>query len=852
MLLQNYDSKESILENVSSKTFNALRELKSWFYPYIYNPLSIERLNTHIVSYFPLFKDTFGLPTHASTSLFLSTPAKEDYEKIKQKIENDDSQNNYIFHIQTKETLMENIKLDASLHLKLGIQNKKTEAYDHATASFIAKNSYSYLDKGVTNFYKVDTYYHHWQLKDNILLDPINKKDIAFINNTKILSLDTTSNKVSELCDFRHKIVNFDINENYIVACGYRVMSSYPREYTSLFFNKFDQPLGRPSERISSKSSLGKQIFFISSDEENKHYMACTKEDIDRGTINKGVIFVHNRKTGITYEFSVGSYMNNTAKILDSTYINDSEKENFLLTADLKVLVTNNDGSLYYLAFSNLDFEIIKIKMLIAGGNFSYESLNNIAISDTSSHVVITTDSNYFMSFSMKQLIESLQNTTKSNSTEFVLSNTIHYASSGSFAMNAIFLKKSAKVMVSYQNGRIHIVDLSNSGIQNIILPFREFEEAIRNVVVDSKNNIYISQSSGAVHIYTNEQLLADSNSALNIVVSHNQLNFPKTSYLHHLVDTKISSEELDPIDNEYGFIKHKIAPYLTTSYDLYNTYAWLKDRNNVINREKTSEYAHTLSAIFLDCVQDDNEHTLKIVDHNTFYNLELGLSLQSKLRNEIYEQLFELERLVMLEKDNLYVGILRENEVKINRYYNSIAKLYPETYARIMNMCDCDLTQLLPFDKIMTRSYTPYKYDLNQYAKLDILKRDSTLFKAYRGKFPNKNKNLVINKPDFPKDYIISDKIKIESKCYEELIVDTQNERESIEFKKSSFGEKLGEYEDYQFSILNAFKSVKMDKKHRFEDRPNNKITGMSIRLIDHEEQLVVGTSTGIYTIPI
>ncbi len=46
---------------------------------------------------------------------------------------------------------MENIKLDSSLHLKLGIQNEKLK-HMTTTASFMAKNSYSYLDKGVTNF----------------------------------------------------------------------------------------------------------------------------------------------------------------------------------------------------------------------------------------------------------------------------------------------------------------------------------------------------------------------------------------------------------------------------------------------------------------------------------------------------------------------------------------------------------------------------------------------------------------------------------------------------------------------------------------------------------------------------
>ena len=151
-----------------------------------------------------------------------------------------------------------------------------------------------------------------------------------------------------------------------------------------------------------------------------------------------------------------------------------------------------------------------------------------------------------------------------------------------------------------------------------------------------------------------------------------------------------------------------------------------------------------------------------------------------------------------------------------------------------------------------MTRSYTPYQYDLHQYAKLEILKRDYLLYKIYKQKFPANNGNFIINNPSLPKDYHPPEKVKIESKSYEELIVSTQKEPENVLSKKNSFGEEIGEYEDYQFCILNAFKSVNMDKKSKYEDNPNNKITGMCIREVNSEEQLVVGTSSGIYTIPI
>lgn len=806
MLIPNYSFNHDISKRLSAEDISTFKKLKSWFYPYMYNYDDIRRLNDSLIELCPLHNEIQEFPTHTSNSADLSTPQFEDFQKIKQKIDADDSNNNYVFHIQTKEALMENIKVDAEQHASQRVDDKKTHLYDHETSSFIDNNCYSYLSSGISTFYKVDTYYHHWQLKDNVLVDPGDNQQVAFINNTKIMSLNTLSNEVVELCNFKHKVVNFDISEDYIVACGYRVMSSYPNEYHGLFFHGLDLASKHHHNQIRLMSPSGRENLYVPTDQDRKHYVAYYGDETDVHSLDKGIVFVHDRHTGMTYEFSMGLYMNNTARIVDFP----TNSEHYFLNADLKVLVTNNDGCLYYLAFSNSYFEIVKVKLAIPNNTVSNESLNNIAVNDPMTDVVITSDSNVFMSFKISDLCSSLQTMDLGKDPYIKLATNTHFAPSGSFAMSAVFLKDSSRVVVSYQNGRVHVLDLNDLSNVNIVLPFRTFEESIRNVVVDSKNNIYICQNSGAVHVYLAEQLSADT-------TNHIQLNFPNTSYLHNLAG----------MDEENTTIKQKLTPYVSTSCDIYNAHAWIRDRNRVVHNEKTASNAHTLSSIFLDTIQQDSTST----------------SLESKLRNEMYGQLFELERLVMLERKNLYAGLLLESEVKINKYINFIAGSFPKTFIRIMSMYGCDLTKVLPFDKIMTRSYIPYKYNLDQCAMLSVLKRDSFLFELYR----QLDKRIVFQTPRLPENYDVSNKSKTECDKFGLLIWNSLHK---------SCGDNLDdecvEYEKYTKCILMAFRNGSSDKNHQLDDHPNNKITGLAVRNVNNEEQLVVGTSSGIYTIPI
>ncbi|CAI8502324.1 unnamed protein product [Hanseniaspora opuntiae] len=806
MLLQNYMANHDISKRLSEEDIPTFKKLKSWVYPYMYNYDDIKRLNDSLIELCPLHDEIQEFPTHTVKSLDLSTPQFEDFQKIQQKIDLDDSNNNYVFHIQTKETLMENIKVDARQHARQSVDDKKTRLYDHETSSFINNDCYSYLDSGTSSFFKVDTYYHHWQLKDNVLVDSGDSQHISFINNTKIMSLDTLSNEVIELCNFKHKIVNFDISEDFIVACGYRVMSSYPNEYHGLFFHDFDVSSEDHHNQIRLTSPSGRENLYVPTDRDQKHYVACYGDETNVHSLDKGIVFVHDRHTGMTYEFSMGLYMNNTARIVDFP----TNSEHYLLNADLKVLVTNNDGCLYYLAFSHSYFEIVKVKLAIPNNTVSNESLNNIAVNDTMTDVVITSDSNVFMSFKISALCSSLQTIDLGREPYIKLATEIHFAPSGSFAMSAVFLKDSSRVVVSYQNGRVHVLNLTDRSSVNLVLPFRTFEESIRNVVVDSKNNIYICQNSGTVHVYLAEQLSADT-------TNHIQLNFPNTSYLHNLAS----------MDEENTIIKQKITPYVSTSSDIYNAHAWISDRNRVVHHEKTASNAHTLSSIFLDSIQQESSST----------------SLESKLRNEMYGQLFELERLVMLEKKNLYAGLLMESEVKVNKYFNFIAGFFPRTFWRIMSMHGNDLTRVLPFDKIMTRSYIPYKYNLDQYAMLSVLKRDSFLFERYK----QQDCKIVFQTPKVPEDYVVSNKSKMECDKFDLLIRNSLNKT-----KHELSDDENAEYETYTKCILNAFRNGSLDKNHKLDDHPNNKITGMAIRIVNNEEQLVVGTSSGIYTIPI
>lgn len=812
MLIQNYNPDHYISRNLSTKDISTFKQLKSWFYPYMYNHDEIKRLNDSIIDLCPLRNEIQEFPTHTSSNL--NTPQVNDFQKIKQKIDIDDSNNNYVFHIQTKETLMENIRIDSEYHSSQSFEDKRTLLYDHATSSFINNNCYSYLNTGISSFFNVDTYYHHWQLKDNVLVDPVNSQHIAFINNTKVMSLNTLTNEVVELCNFKHKIVNFDINKNFIVACGYRVMSSYPNEYNNLFFHKFDLPSENLNDQVFLTSPSGRKILYVPTDKERKHFVACFKDD---DGLDKGIVFVHDRQSNVTYEFSMGLYMNNTARILNYPTPHD----HYLLDADLNVLITNNDGCLYYLSFSKSFFEIIKIKLTIPNTTVSNESLNNIAMNDEVTDVVITTDSNVFMSFKIMDLVNNLQSMDVLMDSFMKLPTNIHFAPSGSFAMSAVFLQGSLRVIVSYQNGRVHVLDLDNQTKVNFVLPFRAFEESIRNVVVDSRNNIYICQNSGAVHVYSAEQLSAEFHG--DMVSSHIQLNFPNTIHLHSL-------EKFRDVDK---VMRQSIAPYVSISCDFYNLHAWVKDRNEVVHKEKTASNAHTLSSIFLDSIQHEPLTSGEAGD------LLMSTRLNTKLRNEMYGQLFELERLVMLEQDNLYAGLLVENGVRIQKYFNCIAGLFPNTFKRIMAMYNGDLTRVLPFDKIMTRSYIPYRYNLDQHAMLSVLKRESFLFEEYE----HQDCEIVYNTPRFPRDHVVSKKSKVECDKFDSLVM---NSLKSTDV--GNMDDETAEYEKYKECILNAFKN----SDNQMDDHPNNKITGMAVRVVNNEEQLVVGTSKGIYTIPI
>lgn len=799
--MQNYSLHHDISESLSAEDISTFEKLKSWFYPYMYNYDDIKRLNDSLIELCPLHNEIQEFPTHTAKPLDLNSPQIKDFQKIKQKIDIDDSNNNYVFHIQTKETLMENIKIDAGHHASQSADDKRTHMYDHATSSFIGNNCYSLLGSGISSFFPVDTYYHHWQLKDNVLVDPGNSHCIAFISSTRIMSLSTLTNEVVELCDFKHNVVNFDISQDYIVACGYRVMSSYPSEYHGLFFHDYDLSPENPS-RIRLTTPSGRKTLLVPTDRDSKHYVACHGNG-DVNSLDKGIVFVHNRHTGVTYEFSMGLYMNNTARIVDFP----SDSEHCLLSAALKVLVTNNDGCLYYLTFSSSSFEIIKVKLATPSNTISNESLNNIAVNDTKTDIVVTSDSNVFMSFTTKALCSCLQTVDVSTDSCIKLPTNIHFAPSGSFAMSAVFLKDSSRVVVAYQNGRVHVLNLNDQSSVNFVLPFRAFEESIRNVVVDSKDNVYICQNSGAVHVYLAEQLSAGT-------TSHIQLNFPNTSYMHNM-------------DKENTIIRQRMTPFVSTSCDIHNAHAWISDRNKVVHNEKTASNAHTLSTIFLDSIQQELSST----------------SLESRLRNEMYGQLFELERLVMLEKRNLYAGLLVESEVRINKYLNSIAGLFPRTFKRIMSMHGCDLTRALPFDKIMTRSYIPYKYSLDQHAMLGVLQRDSFLFERYK----QQDKKMGFQKPRLPQDHAVSSKSKTECAKFDSLV------RNSLGTAGSdSLDDQSAEYEGYTRCILQAFRSGRMDKNHKLDEHPNNKITGMAVRMVDDKEQLVVGTSSGIYTIPV
>lgn len=845
MLLQDYDSKVSIIDRLGSNSCKSLLFLKDWYFPYQHVPLLLKECIPKVLRHIPFPTDPLPFPVHENEALLNQSPFNQDFEKIKKKIETDDANNNYVFHLQTKETLMENIRLDASLHLKIEVEGSEPNRLDNATSSVVSEHAYDYMNSGISNFYKVDTYYHHWQLKDNVLIDPINEEDITFINNTKILSLNTSTNSVTEICDFKHKIVNFDISEDFIVACGYRVMSSYPREYTHLFFNEFERPLGQTAPFKSAIPTETNKPVIVPSDEDGKHFRVLrdTKK-IDEST-SKGALFIFNRKTGISYECAIGVYMNNAAKILNNNKLKMMGGEDTSPNDDLNLLVSNNNGFLYYIQFSLDNYRYVGICPKIPDLS-TQVSLNNIAIDDSYTHILLTTDSNSFYTAKLEALEKLFD--TECKLQYFTLNCETWFAPSGSFAMKARFFNNSTMAVVSYQNGRVHLVDIDSLDKRNIVLPFRHYEEAIRNVVIDSNNNIYISQNSGAVHIYTREQLSTEWGYEPKILSHHKQLNFPKSCYLHHLEETALDGESFDTSDSSRQFVKQKIAPYESNSYDLWNISMWVKDRLNVMIKVLYKPDHFSFSKKFIEVIHSLNRRRALV----SLDNENLDPELIEQLLNEDYEELFKMDKLVMQERDFKYLGILIENEVKINRYYNCIAHLYPETYKRIMDMQNCDLTELLPFDKIMTRAYTPYQYDLHQYAKLSILKRDSKLYKTYKQKFPTNNGNFIINTPSLPEDYHPSEKVKIESKSYEELIVNTLNEPENVSSKKNSFGEDIGEYEDYQFCILSAFKSVNMDKKNKYEDNPNNKITGMCVRQVGSEEQLVVGTSSGIYTIPI
>ncbi|KAL6927555.1 hypothetical protein ACO0SA_004177 [Hanseniaspora valbyensis] len=776
-----------------------------------------------------------------------------------EKIEHDDKNSNYTRHLFALKKLTDYMQKDILENQKKNQpENIDTKFYDKATLSLIDKNCYDKFEN--INFYKAFTSYNHWQLKNMIKIDPVDG-NICFVNKDRIFELNTDSKKpkITLAANTNQLLKTFDINENFIVSCGVDQDRVFERSCT-IFDDEKDDIV-----------------------EELENYSTYTPGTNIRETHN-GIVSITNRSNTKTVEVKLGRVLNNDIAILPS---NNSSGDN-----ELQMMTVNNDGFLYKLSVTNNQTHAEKINLI-------NKSLNTIDISPDGKIAGVSTDESYSILLDTRNLNKQLKTiipgpdtfsssaATIPNSEDFQYNLTkldkITPPSSGRYGFGTKFSPcNNNEFTTIFQNGLIQFYD-----IRNMDKPLKEFACSgntmggqVRGVCYDSKGKFYVSQESGVVHCF-DPKIDSQTHEIINLpcVVpfrGYNDTTIPKVNKLAYMKKMiKMKKMTKMNVKNYHDPLYTKeVMPFVSTADDVVSLYRWFDERVGVISSNRYfSSFCKNVTVgmnkrfgySFFDGIKPN-----QIPSFNRLVSLErspLSPALEKTKTNLLseHEEAY-LESMTWQLPRNTCIEQMRQAKRHLLEIVDEIEDSYSDLFEDISlneNSCYADL---VPFDKLVAKDVQSLKLSKIQEVYLDVIEKDQRLSHFYNNSemIKQKTKGIKIHEPKVlfanGQELSVSDGTTLASEFLEtkqpEFNLLDYDCHDDIRMPFYEPEKRLHTNLDKPYTdfIIDEYKKVDytMNPDYIPKITADNGITGLSVRIVDNTEELVIGVGTGIYTIPI